>query len=113
MGRLPGDVELALYRLSQEAITNVVRHASASRVSVVLLHRYRDVTLLIEDNGRGFDPAEVTRNEHGGLGLSGMKERVGLMGGTCDVESAPGRGTTIRVRIQLDGEKNATTDTDR
>jgi len=101
------------YRLSQEAITNVVRHASASRVSVVLLHRYRDVTLLIEDNGRGFDPAEVTRNEHGGLGLSGMKERVGLMGGTCDVESAPGRGTTIRVRIQLDGEKNATTDTDR
>jgi signal transduction histidine kinase len=101
LGRLPMWVETTLYRVTQEAITNILRHSHAGRAGVVLLRQKRSVTLLIEDDGVGFDPARVEAGSNGGLGLSGMRERVSLCGGELAVESAPGKGTTIRVRIPL------------
>ncbi|MBM4050849.1 MAG: HAMP domain-containing protein, partial [Planctomycetes bacterium] len=97
--RLPGRVEVTLFRVAQEALTNVVRHAQATRASVVVLRQHSHVTLLIEDNGKGFDPVAAQGGSHEPLGLIGMRERTALLGGTCTVESAPGSGTTIRVGI--------------
>lgn len=101
--RLPPWVEVTLYRVAQEALTNVVRHSQASRASVVLLHQPGGVLLLVEDNGCGF-ACPSPQNGHKGLGLIGMGERVNLCGGNCMIESAPERGTTVRVNIPLRGE---------
>jgi signal transduction histidine kinase len=90
--RLPAETETALYRLVQEALTNVVKHAQASQVSIVLTRRDGGVNILIEDDGNGFDVGDVG---NGSLGLVGMRERIALIGGTLSVESAPGEGTTI------------------
>ncbi|GMR24518.1 MAG: histidine kinase [Acidobacteriota bacterium] len=100
-GRLPGRVEVTLYRIAQEALTNVLRHAHASRASVIVLQKTEDVMLLVEDDGSGFDAGNFKNNEHGRLGILGMKERASLLGGSCTVESDTDRGTTIRVRIPL------------
>jgi signal transduction histidine kinase len=99
-GRLPDRLEVSVYRVVQEAITNVVRHAKARRVSVVLLRSRQDVTVLVEDDGCGFDPAAPPAGAR--LGLTGMRERATLFGGVCTVESEPGHGTTIRIKIPLD-----------
>lgn len=101
LGRLPSETEVTLYRIAQEAITNIVRHARASRASAVVLQRNDEVTLLVEDDGRGFAFDLVKSNGSGGLGLAGMQERAALIGGTCAVESTPNHGTTIRVRIPV------------
>ncbi len=91
--RLPADVETALYRIVQEALTNVVRHAGASRVDL-LLHLYLDrVRLTIEDDGVGFDAESATGPGH--LGLLGMRERCEMLEGRLEVESTPGQGTTL------------------
>lgn len=110
--RLPAETETALYRVAQEALANVFRHAEARRVSVLLERRSGSVSLIVEDDGRGFDPAiiESASGTHGKLGLLGMRERVTLAGGTFDVESTLGSGTTIFVRIPLDDD-NAVTPT--
>ena len=100
-GRLPANIEVTLYRISQEAITNVVHHAHATRASAVVLQHCDEVTLLVEDNGRGFDTNSVLRKSESSLGLTGMTERVALLGGKCVVESAPNQGTTIRITIPL------------
>ncbi len=95
--RLPPDVETALYRIVQEALTNIVKHAQASVVSIVLARKAGAVTALVEDDGRGF-----TRNASGeGLGLLGMGERLALLGGKLKVESSPGAGTTIVAEVPL------------
>jgi signal transduction histidine kinase len=104
---LPPDVAAVLYRLVQEGLTNVLKHARASKVSIVLEKKPEGLALVLEDDGIGFDPESVGRNVSGagqtsGLGLSGMKERVALLGGTIAVESAPGKGSTIFVQIPLD-----------
>lgn len=99
-GRLDPDVELALYRVAQEALTNVRRHARASRAWVRIRREGRDVVLEVEDDGAGFDPRRVPA-AGGGLGLAGMRERMGLIGGTVDIRSAPGRGTTVVARASL------------
>lgn len=90
--RLPPDVETALYRLVQEALTNVVKHAGATRVSIVLTRRATGVGILVEDDGHGFDPESVRADS---LGLVGMRERVALLGGTLAIETSPGSGTTV------------------
>ena len=95
--RLPPDVENALYRIVQEALANVVRHARASRVDVLLEQGKRRVLLMIEDDGIGLRPAEVLMGTNGHLGLIGIRERVEMLGGTMRLESAPGAGTTIVV----------------
>lgn len=96
--RLGGAIELQLYRIVQEALNNVGKHANAKNVSVLLERRGDDLTLIIEDDGRGFD-VEALRGA--GLGLIGMQERVASLGGHLDFESAPGRGTTLFVRIPI------------
>ena len=96
-GRLPETVETTLYRIIQEALTNVIKHAQASKVSVLLVRRKAAVTAVVEDDGTGFDVDEVHAD---GLGLPGMHERVGLVDGTLRVESSPG-GTTVAAEVPL------------
>jgi signal transduction histidine kinase len=96
--RLPGEIETALYRLIQEALTNVVKHAHATTVSILLVRRDGRVTGIVEDDGRGFDPAEARGD---GLGLVGMRERAGLVGGRLTIEAAAGSGTTIAVEVPV------------
>ena len=91
-------VQSTVYRILQEALTNVARHAQARSVGVVLKHDHGVLELVIRDNGVGFDPAAVI-NEATGLGLHGMQERVALLRGTVQIESRPGHGTMIRVRL--------------
>jgi signal transduction histidine kinase len=94
--RLPTEVETTLYRIVQEALTNVVKHARASRVSVLLTRKDEMVTAVIEDDGTGFDAAHT---REGGLGLLGMSERVALVGGRIEIESEPERGTTLVAEV--------------
>jgi signal transduction histidine kinase len=101
--RLPPHIETTIYRVVQEALTNVLRHAHARRVSVLLERRHDHVLAIVEDDGSGFDAEAVMAapNAQGRLGLLGMQERVGLVGGTLDIESTRGVGTTAFVRIPL------------
>jgi signal transduction histidine kinase len=101
--RLPPLVESTLFRVLQEALTNVVRHAEAKRVGVILGVSGNDVTMIIEDDGRGFgwDESEPGRHPARRLGLLGIRERMALVGGSLEVESAPGEGTTLFVRVPL------------
>ncbi|NIS83052.1 MAG: hypothetical protein GTO14_23270 [Anaerolineales bacterium] len=95
--RLPSDVETALFRIVQESLTNVILHAQASHVDVVLSQRSGHVAATIEDDGVGFNPVAPTYVEH--LGLFGMRERVEMLGGRFTVESSPGMGTTVNVEV--------------
>jgi len=94
--RLPEETETALYRIVQEALTNTVKHAHARTVSILLVRRASRVTAVIEDDGRGFDLAHARED---GLGLVGMRERVGLVGGRLTIESSEGTGTTLVVEV--------------
>lgn len=107
--RLTPDREITIYRIVQEALTNVTKHSGATRVSVQLQVRGDMVVVVIDDNGKGFDVAQVTKStvEERKLGLHGMEERAALINGTLTIESAPGAGTTIFVRVPL--EKKETT----
>jgi signal transduction histidine kinase len=96
--RLPAEVETTLYRIVQEALTNIVKHAEATSVSILLLRRNASATVVIEDDGKGFDPENV-REE--GLGLLGMQERVELHDGRLTVESVPGSGTTLVAEVPV------------
>jgi len=95
-GRLAPELETALYRLVQEALTNVVKHARAERVEVTVRTRDGRVELTVRDDGRGFDPDAP----HTGFGLLGMQERVVLAGGSLELSSAPGGGTTVRATLR-------------
>ncbi len=95
--RLPSAVETALYRVVQEAMTNVVRHAGATQVDVLAEHRGDRVMVMVEDDGVGFEPDRAQRGDH--FGLLGMRERAEALGGTLTVESAPGAGATIVVEV--------------
>lgn len=95
--KLTPDVEEGLYRIAQEALNNTLKHAHASSVSVVLHHNDRLVSMHIEDDGVGFDPAEA--RVQSGFGLKGMEERVARLGGKLVVQSSPGEGTRIEVEV--------------
>ncbi|MCU0510476.1 MAG: histidine kinase [Anaerolineae bacterium] len=99
--RLPDDVETALYRITQEATTNIARYAKATRASVSLVREPAAVILAVEDNGVGFDVAEAL--SRGRLGLLGMRERAQMLGGTFTVMSQPGRGARVCVSAPLNG----------
>lgn len=100
-GRLPPRIETCLYRIVQEALTNVARHSGARTASVVLDVRPQVVSTIIEDNGRGFDPAEVGARS---LGLAGMRERAALLEGSVQIETGPDVGTSVFVKIPLGEE---------
>ena len=101
--RLSLEIETTLYRVLQEALTNVVRHADATRVGVMLNSSDRLVTMIIEDDGHGFfsDNTDLGNLPPKRLGLLGIRERVALVDGSFEVESSPGNGTTVFVRIPL------------
>ena len=96
--RLPSEVETTLYRIVQEALTNVVKHAGAQNVSIVVMRRAGTATAVVEDDGEGFDADRVSEE---GLGLVGMRERVALLDGRLDVESSAGSGTTLVAEVPL------------
>jgi PAS domain S-box-containing protein len=96
-GRLTHEGEVALYRIAQEALTNVAKHAHASRVDVLLESRDDSVILVVEDDGIGFDPSDAAVTERG-VGLLGMRERAALIGADFQLESNAGEGTSIFVR---------------
>ena len=99
MEGIDDEMKTALYRMLQECLTNVTRHAQASKVDVLLLGTERDIQLTVSDNGRGFSPH--AQFKPGSFGLFGLGERAGQLGGTVAVESAPGDGTRVVVRLPL------------
>lgn len=101
--RLPSEVEITLYRIAQGAIGNILEHSGAKRARIVLEFRPGECLLTIEDDGRGFDVTKITRVEPSGrgAGLFTMKERVSLVGGSCQIDSRPGRGTRVSVRVPV------------
>jgi len=96
---LAPEVEAALFRIAQEALSNVRKHARARRVRVVLAYTDRAVRLLIEDDGRGFEVGARSANPDGGFGLSGIRQRATLIGADLDVDASPGWGTRIRISV--------------
>jgi PAS domain S-box-containing protein len=99
--RLPAEVEVGLYRVAVEALENSVLHASAAHVSVVLLWQPNKVILLIEDDGCGFDLYAVRKDMDRCMGLIGMEERMTVLGGKLQIESAPQKGTTVRAEMPV------------
>jgi chemotaxis family two-component system sensor kinase Cph1 len=97
-GVLPPEHETAIYRIVQEALTNVVKHASAKSVSIVVAAADGAVRTVIEDDGTGFATGSVREQA---LGLVGMRERAHLLGGRLEVESSPGAGTTVVAELPL------------
>ena len=105
--RLPGYLETAVYRIVQEAMTNIVKHSQASRVSVVAARNGGAVSLAVEDNGCGFDPELADASATPKFGLRGMKERARLAGGVLEVESSLSGGTAVIARLPcVTEEKN-------
>jgi signal transduction histidine kinase len=96
-------VATAAYRIAQETLTNVARHAFASRVEVILKNERNMLTLKVVDNGCGFFANEVSETE--ALGLLGMRERATLVGGVLDVQSHVGKGTMINLNVPVDGHR--------
>ncbi|MBA2524446.1 MAG: PAS domain S-box protein [Pyrinomonadaceae bacterium] len=103
-GRLPVAYENTIYRIAQEALTNVVKHSEADQVSFIVERRDDQIVTVIEDNGRGFDVEASTQAsiKEGKLGLLGMRERAHLLGGTLAIESVPGVGTSVFVNIPVE-----------
>ena len=102
-GAPPKEVEVACFRILQEAVTNVLRHAEAKRLKVRLGGDERELDLAVEDDGRGFDPERQREAGPGGhLGILGMRERAELVGGTVHVDSAPGRGTFVQAHFTFE-----------
>ena len=105
---LTSDIRSVVFRIAQEAITNVVRHANASRIDIQLDFTPNNIYLRVEDNGQGFNTDVVLKKKPGkptAWGLLGMVERASLVGGTCNILSHPGKGTLIEVNVPIIGEK--------
>jgi signal transduction histidine kinase len=101
--RLPPEVESTIYRVAQEALNNVVKHARAAHIDIAFERHDDHVSLIIEDDGVGFDASKAANDADGfaGVGLVGMRERAALIGADLQIESTVGRGTTIFVRVPL------------
>lgn len=104
--RLPSALEVTLYRVVQEALTNAARHAHAKCIEIVIRGEETAVELNVRDDGSGFDPNALVRSAaRGRLGLIGMRERIALLGGSMSLDSRPGAGTTVAVRVPRHGGK--------
>lgn len=104
--RLPSEAETTFYRIAQEALNNVAKHARAGNVDIILERRADHVLLIVEDDGVGFEPGDVDAAGRG-FGLLGMQERAALVGATLEIESGTGRGTTILVRLAAGAPNSA------
>jgi signal transduction histidine kinase len=104
-GRLPAEVETALFRIGQEAITNISRHAGARHVTIQVRFEPRHVSIEVSDDGLGFAVAGALdrSQQRPGLGLLGIRERANLLGGRLSIESEPGAGTRLHVLLPLEG----------
>lgn len=106
--RLPPGVEVLLYRVTQEAVNNALKHSEATRISIVVLHRETEVSLMVEDDGIGFDSEVLPAvSSKGGFGLVGLRERVSLLKGRLVIESSKGSGTSLRVTVPLAAPERA------
>ncbi len=107
--KLPPQIETALYRIVQEALNNVAKHAEATRVEISLERRDAIISASVTDNGRGFDLGKVLRPEslERGLGIMGMQERVSLLGGKMDIQSRPDFGTYIYIEVPYSRREGA------
>jgi signal transduction histidine kinase len=109
---LDGDRATAAFRIFQECLTNVIRHAQAKSVSVSLCQEEDSIVLIVEDDGIGFRESDLS-NSLGSLGLLGMRERAQFCGGNVQISSSPGHGTTVTIRVPVDapgaGRKQACT----
>jgi signal transduction histidine kinase len=102
--RVAPGAELALFRIAQESLRNVERHSGASRVTVRLTYATNEIRLTVSDDGEGFElPSYSTLAGAGRLGLLGIYERARLAGGTCRIDSHPGKGTRIEARVPTGG----------
>jgi signal transduction histidine kinase len=99
--RLLPETEINLYRIAQEALNNVTKHAKAKKVNVLVEFRKGEIVLMIEDDGRGFNLSRVSQPSTSGkgLGIVGMRERAALLGGKVEIETARGKGTTVIARV--------------
>ncbi len=102
-GRMPHAIELVLYRIAQEALSNVAKHAAATTVSILVDRNPDSVRMILEDDGRGFDidAAELAAADRQSIGLHSVRERAALVGGTATFESSPGAGTTLYVQLPI------------
>jgi signal transduction histidine kinase len=107
--RLVPEIEVHLYRVAQEALNNARKHAQAKHADVILQHHGGRVVLTVADDGIGFDAEAISEAHDAGLGLLGMRERAGLIGGTLQIESSPGLGTTVIVSAPAVFTDSATT----
>lgn len=98
--RLSPEIESNLYRIAQEALNNVAKHAQAATANVLLERRDNQISLIVEDDGVGFD-SEAERSDAERLGLTGIRERAALIGGSLEIETAPNKGTTLYIRIPV------------
>jgi signal transduction histidine kinase len=102
-GRYAPNIETALYRVIQEALTNVTKHARAKNVEIQLTNVAKHLHCLVHDDGVGFDtPSVLSCKERSGLGLVGIRERLNAVGGTLQIESVVGRGTQLLVKIPVE-----------
>ena len=106
--RLPVETESAAYRVVQEALTNVARHSGATHASVLVERRDGYLHVIVEDDGKGFDPSRIPRGPGEGIGLRGLRERVEQLNGTVEIESGNEHGTTLFVRIPIADPRAAT-----
>ena len=111
--QMPSELAINVYRIVQEALHNVHKHAHATRVTVLLDVRDGEGVIIVEDNGRGLPAEEHTTRRTGGLGFLSMRERAMLLGGTLAVESVPDQGTSIFVRVPLSAQADETADVNR
>jgi PAS domain S-box-containing protein len=107
-GPLPPLVDTNVYRVVQEALNNIAKHADAKEVSILMHRKASHIFVIVEDDGKGFDPnaVELVRTDGHGQGLIGMRERAELLGGSLSIESVKGRGTSVIVRVPLHAETN-------
>ena len=101
--RLRPDIDDEVFRIAQEALHNGVKHAEAHRLELMLDEGERQLVLTVRDDGVGFDPSAAAHRSRR-LGLTSMEERATALGGTLGIDSAPGKGTTIKLEVPLDGD---------
>jgi signal transduction histidine kinase len=102
--QIPYDVALCIYRVAQEALRNILRHANAKQAEIKLQRFGNELHLEVRDDGKGFDPHDVGKRIS--LGHASMRERMRLLDGTMDLISSPGKGTAVYVKLLLKGEGN-------